>query len=104
MLVGSQIDGVRARCARRHDFAREYDQCRPENLRPAEFADYRQDGNLLVPGPVMGTKMACPDMTLESDFQTVLTQIDVYVAGETTLTFTDLDGSAYAKFELGAPK
>ncbi|MEO5905265.1 MAG: META domain-containing protein [Saprospiraceae bacterium] len=50
------------------------------------------------------TKMACPDMTLETDFQTVLTQIDIYVVGETTLTFTDLDGSSFAKFEVDPSK
>jgi heat shock protein HslJ len=50
------------------------------------------------------TKMACPDMTLESDFHAVLTQVDIYVVGETTLTFTDMDGSSYAKFEASAPK
>ncbi len=50
------------------------------------------------------TKMACPDMTLEADFHSILTQVDVYVVGETTLSLTDLDGSSYAKFEASTPK
>ena len=28
-------------------------------------ADYRQQGDTIVPGPVIGTKMACPDMSYE---------------------------------------
>ena len=53
---------------------------------------------------LVSTKMACPDMTLESDFQSILAQIDMYVVGETTLTFTDMDGSSFAKFELDRSK
>ena len=37
-------------------------------------ADYSQDGNNLVPGPVIGTKMACPDMSFENDAGLVLSQ------------------------------
>jgi heat shock protein HslJ len=37
-------------------------------------ADYRQDGETIVPGPVMGTKMACPDMSFETDAGITLSQ------------------------------
>jgi uncharacterized membrane protein len=37
-------------------------------------ADYRQDGDTIVPGPVMGTKMACPDMSYETDAGITLSQ------------------------------
>lgn len=37
-------------------------------------ADYRQDNNQLIPGPVMGTQMACADMTFERDAGLVLSQ------------------------------
>ena len=37
-------------------------------------ADYRQDGNMIVPGPVVGTRMACPDMSFENDAGVVLSQ------------------------------
>jgi heat shock protein HslJ len=37
-------------------------------------ANYRQDGDLIVPGPVMGTKMACPDMSFEIAAGQVLSQ------------------------------
>ena len=60
--------------------------------------------NMISLSQMASTKMACPDMTLETDFQSILSQVDVYVVGETTLSLTDLDGSSYAKFELGAPK
>ena len=36
--------------------------------------DYRQDGETIIPGPVMGTKMACPDMSFETDAGIVLSQ------------------------------
>jgi len=35
---------------------------------------YRQDGNLLIPRPIMGTKMACPDMSFEDAAGVVLSQ------------------------------
>ena len=37
-------------------------------------ADYRQDGETIIPGPLMGTKMACPDMSFETDAGTTLSQ------------------------------
>ena len=37
-------------------------------------ANYRQDGDMIVPGPVIGTKMACPDMSFENDAGAVLSQ------------------------------
>lgn len=37
-------------------------------------ADYRQTGNLIYPGPVIGTKMACPDMSYEIQGSAVLGQ------------------------------
>jgi heat shock protein HslJ len=36
--------------------------------------DYRLDGDTIVPGPVMGTRMACPDMSFETDAGIVLSQ------------------------------
>jgi uncharacterized membrane protein len=54
------------------------------NFDPARFSakfgcngmggDYRVDGTLLVPGPVMGTRMACPDMSYEIAAGQVLAQ------------------------------
>ena len=37
-------------------------------------ANYRQEGNMLIPGLVMGTQMACPDMSFETDAGVVLSQ------------------------------
>ena len=37
-------------------------------------ADYVQRGNIIDPGPVIGTKMACPDMSYEYQGSTVLQQ------------------------------
>ena len=37
-------------------------------------ADYRQDGETLIPGPVIGTKMACTDMSYEIAAGQVLSQ------------------------------
>lgn len=37
-------------------------------------ADYREDGNKILPGPVVGTKMACPDLSFENDAGIVLSQ------------------------------
>ena len=37
-------------------------------------ADYRQEGDRLIPGPVVGTQMACPDMSFESAAGVVLSQ------------------------------
>ena len=37
-------------------------------------ADYRQDGETIIPGPVVGTRMACPDMSFETAAGIVLSQ------------------------------
>ena len=37
-------------------------------------ADYTQSANVLDPGPLIGTKMACPDMSFETQGGTILGQ------------------------------
>ena len=37
-------------------------------------ADYVQRGNIIDPGPVIGTQMACPDMSYENQAQVILSQ------------------------------
>ena len=37
-------------------------------------ADYRQEGETLIPGPVVGTRMACPDMSYEIAASQILSQ------------------------------
>ena len=54
---------------------------------------YRLDGNSLVPAPIMGTKMACPDMSFENQGGAVLGQpMTMTWAGGDRLTLSNSAG------------
>ena len=57
------------------------------------------EGNKISLTEMMSTKMACPDMTLENDFQTTLQQVTNYATDGTTLSLMNAVGTTIAKFE-----
>ncbi|MBC7862030.1 MAG: META domain-containing protein [Bacteroidia bacterium] len=57
------------------------------------------DGNKISFSEMMSTKMACPDMTLENDFQTTLQQVANYSTDGATLSLMNAVGTTIAKFE-----
>jgi heat shock protein HslJ len=57
------------------------------------------EGNKISLTEMMSTKMACPDMTLENDFQTTLQQVTNYTTDGTTLSLMNAVGTTIAKFE-----
>ncbi|MDQ3015224.1 MAG: META domain-containing protein [Bacteroidota bacterium] len=52
---------------------------------------------------LISTKMACPDMTLESDFQNALQSSTSFVVDGMHLTLKNAEGTAIAKFDA-SPK
>lgn len=57
------------------------------------------DGNKISFSDMVSTKMACPDMTLENDFQTTLQQVTGYAIDGTVLSLMNAVGTTIAKFE-----
>ncbi len=57
------------------------------------------EGNKISFSDMVSTKMACPDMTLENDFQTTLQQVANYSTDGTTLSLMNAVGTTIAKFE-----
>jgi heat shock protein HslJ len=61
-------------------------------------ADYRQTGNTIYPGPVIGTRMACPDMSFETQGGAVLGQtMTVRDKGPDSVTLTSSAGTIALK-------
>ncbi len=57
------------------------------------------EGNKVSISDMASTKMACPDMTLENDFQTTLQQVTNYSIDGSTLSLMNAVGTTVAKFE-----
>ena len=57
-------------------------------------ANYRQIGPTLYPGPVMGTKMACPNMSFEMDAGAILSQpLTITDSGTDSIVLTSKPGT-----------
>lgn len=66
---------------------------------------FRLEDDRLLPGPLAGSMMACPDpaMSIETDFRKAFSQPSVVSLAGDVLTLTPVGGGAALRFERVAP-